>query len=594
MISKIELIKKTMSLSAQQISINYQKSFQLTSELLQKEFNSRGRDYNEIDADNVDLIQSVLGHDYVVNLIQYTLFDKRKYADRLKLAIDDVKKSLFPDVNKSRYFSIDDDRYKFLLENISENNEIISEHKPQQNLTEISECLSKSSNKYLVETLLPNNPGLVNLVKRIPNKKNEFDSFTQKLENKLRLFQKFYPEGKIDLENNFNPAKSLNREQIIDCYLRVYLEIDRFFPVNFLQTNGKKRSAILTMFLIEEILETDAQNILKQKDELFFIKHKLQNIYRFFNYSCNRVLGNAYPQLIPPWLESRTSTDYWKNQKNRTNAVRWLIEKQLKLNSDKINETSVPRKIFAQNGLSYLFNKYYNSVSSALVEAYPEKELWELGNVPLKYWTNENSSRAVQWLVSKKKWQLNELPAKVRLKEFNRKTFSEFGLATMFEKKFNKNIYRAVSAAWPGLFQPWEFGKVSSQYWKNTNNIFHASKWIAIKEGIKEKDILTYIRTEKLTMRIINKYSIGQALKRISNGKIEKLFGSLFWNEHKTYLEEQKILRKIRNQKSRFSKLNIFHILLYGLFVSEVSRTHRRQQRSYKRIAQRISSGYFD
>ncbi len=583
-----------MNLSQQQISKNYQESFQLTSELLQQEFNSRGHDYNEINNENIDLIQSVIGSDFVVGIIQNKPFKKSDYLDVLLIAINEVKKTLFPDVSKKRFFSIDDDRNKFLLENLPEDDEIEAKCPPANSLSEISENLSTSSHKYLIETLLPNNPGLINLVNRVPCARIEFDSYIINLEKKIHLFQQFFPEGKINFDNNINPITPLTNKQIIDCYLKVYLGIERFFPINFLQTNGKKRSAILTQFLINEILESDAGNILKQKDELFFIKHKLQNIYRLFNYSCNRVLGNAYPNLIPPWLESRTSTDYWKNKNNRTNAVRWLIEKQLKLNADKINESAVPRTIFAENGLSYLFNKYYNSVSSALAEAYPENEPWELGNVPNKYWTKENSSKAVRWLVSKKKWQVNELPAKVRLKEFNRKTFSEFGLATMFEKKFNKNIYRAVSAAWPGRFQPWEFGKVSSQYWKSTYNIFHASKWIAITEGIKERDILSSIRTKKLTLRIFNNHSIGQALKRISNGKIEKLFGALFWNEHKIYLEEQKILRKIKNQKSRFSKPGLLHVLLYGLFAKEVSRNHKRQQRSFRRISQRISSGYFE
>jgi len=160
-------------------------------------------------------------------------------------------------------------------------------------------------------------------------------------------------------------------------------------------------------------------------------------------------------------------------------------------------------------------------------------------------------------------------------------------------KKFNKNIYQAVSPAWPGKFQPWELGKVSSHYWNKSTNIFHASKWIADREGIDEQNIIPAIRNSSLTFKVLKKYSIGQALNRISKGNIEKLFSRLFWKEHQAYLEEQLILRKIKMQHNKYSKLDIFRIFLYGMFAGEVTRIHHRQQRAYRRISQRISAGYF-
>lgn len=258
--------------------------------------------------------------------------------------------------------------------------------------------------------------------------------------------------------------------------------------------------------------------------------------------------------------------------------------------TDYLYDTKINRKDFANNGLSFLFNNYYNSVSAALSEAYPDKHPWELGNVPLSYWTDENSLLAVKWLIDKKGWKINELPEKVQNKEFNRKTFSEFGLATLFENKFNKNIYNVVSLAYPDMFFPWEFGKVPSTYWANTKNIFHASQWVANKEGFGVNNITHSIREGELNFRLFEKYSIGRVLKKMSNGKIEQLFSAHFWKEHSAYLDEKRILRKIKNQNKRFTKLNIIRILLYGLFAGEVARTHFRQQRVYRRISQRIST----
>lgn len=582
-----------MLLSQEIISENYQRCFSLTSKLLQNDFNSRGYHFNENDPAIIDLIQSVIGDDRVVQLIKTQPFCDHDYSDSLKIALDEVKRILYPDSRKNRFLSINDEKYHFILENLSLNDQKENFESSESQLNGILKHLSKTANNYLSNKLLTNHPELFRLFCRIPPKNDDLKWLISETERKLQLFQKFYPNGKINIKNNINSEHTLSEQQIIDCYLSVYLGIERFFPVNFLQKNGKRRSAIITRFLIENILETSAEKVLNEKDETFFIKHKLQNIYRFFNYSFNRILSNAYPDLILPWIQSRTSKDYWTNKSNRINAVRWLIEDRLGINQNFINEQKISRGHFAHNGLSYLFNTYYNSVSSALSEAYPEKEPWELGNVSLNYWTKENSARAVQWLVNQKGWRIADLPEKVQCKEFHRKTFSEFGLATLFEKQFNKNIYHAVSAAWPGIFQPWEFGKVSSVYWKKMKNILHASSWIAQKEGFDEQHIIPAIRTKKLTFKVFNKYSIGQALKKESKGNIEKLFAGHFWQEHQTYLVEQKILRKIKNQNNQTTRWNVFRILLYGLFAGEVARNFHRQQRTYRRISQRISARYF-
>ena len=330
----------------------------------------------------------------------------------------------------------------------------------------------------------------------------------------------------------------------------------------------------------------------KQKDETLFIKHKLQNIYRFFNYSFNRALGNAYPNLIHPWLQSRAPADYWENKENRLNAVKWLIEDKLNLQPEFLFKANIRRNDFAKNGLSFLFNSYYNSVSMALAEAYPDKYPWEIGNVPVNYWTEKSSIEAIHWLVNKQKWTVEQLPEKVQNKEFNKKTFSEYGLATLFEKKFNKNIYNAISLAYPNQFFPWEFGKVASKYWTNNQNIYDASKWIAKKEKFEDDKIVHSIIEGKLNFRILEKYSIGRALKKISKGKIEKLFAIYFWKDHSTFLEEQRILRKIKNQNKRFVKMNIFRSILYGFFASTVVKTNLRQQKTYHRISKRISDNY--
>ena len=64
-------------------------------------------------------------------------------------------------------------------------------------------------------------------------------------------------------------------------------------------------------------------------------------------------------------------------------------------------KANINRNDFASNGLSFLFNKYYNSVSAALAEAYPEKFPWEFGNIQLSFWTDENSKQAIHWQIGR-------------------------------------------------------------------------------------------------------------------------------------------------------------------------------------------------
>ena len=437
-------------------------------------------------------------------------------------------------------------------------------------------------------------PGSQSKIIRIPKAQDQIDIFKNNLNRQIYLFQKFYPTGDIKFNNRIDCSKSLTKNQIVNIYLNVYLGIEKFFPKNFLQNNTNKRSAILVRFLVEEILESDPQQILKQKDETLFIKHKLQNVYRQFNYSFNRVLGNAFSEIIYPWIASRVSAEFWQEKVNRMQAVQWLVEEKLEFNKNRLYEAQINRQDFSRNGLSFLYNNYYNSVSAALEEAYPEKNAWEFGSVPFTFWNDENSCNAIKWLIIQKGWKIEDLPLKYQTKELHRKTFSEFGLATLFEKKFNKNIYKAISFAFPDQFYPWEFGKVSSAHWTNVWNIFQASKWLAAKEGIEEHNIVQSVHSGDLSPKLFSKYSIGKALKSKCNNRIEHLFGLWFWKEHSTYLDEKRILKKIKKQNRKFIKMNVVKTVLYGLFAAEVLKNHHHQQRLYRRIQKRITTNSYE
>lgn len=586
-----------MLLSASQVSKNYSECYRLTASLLKQKFLRRGFDADPGHPEFIELCQSVIGHENVVLLLQTKNFIPADYQPVLEKAIDEVKRIFFPDICKKRFISLDTLESDSLAyqEEWATDPEPVAFPEEKEMAERLRKILSVESFEYFKNHLLPRLTDLdysLQYLLQSP-RLNADASSSAKIEKKIRLLRQFYPDGNIVFIGTVDGLGDLSDQQIIHIFLNMYLGLERAFPVNFLQRDGINRSALLVRFLIENILNTRPETILEQKDETFFIRHKLQNVYRFFNYSANRVLRNAYPALIPPWLHSRSSARYWEEPQKRIEAIRWLVEQRLKLPVETLYKCPLSKDQFARHGLSYMFNQYYNSVSRALSEAYPHLEPWEIGKVPFEYWNEENTIRALRWMVERKGWQVDELPAKVRSREFNRKTFSEFGLATLFEKKFAKNIYRAISSAYPGRFEPWELGKVPSEYWTSPQNIYNASKWIAEQEGIEEHEIIPAIRRKRLTATVLSKYSIGAALKKICRGSIETIFAPFFWREQRFFLQEHKLLRKISILKNSERKTNLLHFLLYGLFHYDVHENSLQNIRRYDRIAHRIQRRSF-
>jgi len=554
--------------------------------------NGRGYNPDPLHPEFIDLVQSVLGHEPVVRLIQHTVFSRRTYRPQLLRSIDQVKKELFPDLGKHRFTHLLPEQPA--PEEPEENGRTENQpfFQPDENaiLHYLRQHLPEPSYDYFRGKLLPNLPGGLTALRKNFSNPHHFQrrSNLHSVAQKIEMIRRFFPNGILPDWQKLSAKSRLDEIDITNLYLLVYLEIEPKFPSHFLRRNGRRRAAILTRFLLEKILNTTPEKILREKDELFFVRHKLKNVYRYFHYSTNRVLGNAYPDLIPPWLNSRIKSNFWDDQKNRIAAIHWLVENRLGYRPEAIYRMPLNKRSFAENGLSYMFNRYYNSVPRALRAAYPDLKLWELGNTPHSYWTTEHAAEAVRWLVNKKGWRPEELPQKVRTKEFTRKTFSEHGLATLFEKKFHKNIFQAVNAAWPNRFKPWQFGKVPTDYWCDERNIFEASQWIAEREGYTGTKIVSAIRNRELTFEIFSKYSIGSVLRKISRGQIEKIFTPLFWAEYLNFLQERMLLRKIKQQKTTLRKTNFLYLLLYGFFFRTVQQSSTELDARYERIARRI------
>ena len=581
-----------MKLSREEISKNYFEALKLASKLIHQTRRQKGYSQNLSPALISELTQTATGSETVVELIQTQRYNTEIYKPFLLEAIDQCKKQFFPDVKKHRFISLSQTEFEISTEELQEPEQpagIFLDNSASLILHHLKSNLNASDFNYINQILQKREMNITCLLRAL-NINSEFnDSPDYKIiSQKINLLRKLYPTGHVINTTKIDARQKLSKNIIINCYKNVYLGIDRTFPTIFLKRDAEQRAAILTKYLVEKILDIGPGDVLEKEDETFFIRHKLQNVYRLFNYSVNRVLGNAYPEVIHPWFSSRIPGNYWENESNRIQAIKWLIEDKLKIIPDKLFAYSVSRKNFAENGLSYMFNQYYNSVSRALNEAYPNLNLWEIGPVPLQYWHDYNAKKAVHWLIQKNHWEITDLPKLVSEKKLNRKTFSRFGLATLFEKKFNKNIYQAVNLAYPGKFEPWQFGKVSTSYWKDKSNLHRASHWIAIREGVDSHNVPAAIREGKLGLHSLKKYSFGNALKKISSGKLEHLFAPFIWKEHAQYLDDQRIMNKlqflIRKEKHR---RHLGFYLLYGFFAPNMHLISDTYVEQYERMIKR-------
>lgn len=614
-----------MPRSEKQLLENYKACYNHISKLLEQQFRQKGLEFDKTRTDSKDLIYTVLGHHQVAGQLSAAKYRRDKMETIIIDCINEVYKLFYPDVKRRGFVSIDAIQWD-LQELISDAEEPVLEpdstafagrSNPPSQLTagiwsfkgdevknhQMLSLGDENKNRQRLQKCQTDTPVLYRrylqeIIKRCPwinetklsgllGSMEKLDS--QKIKAKLKLTMELYPDGNIANTAELDASQKLSAAEIINCYKNVYLGLDSGFPKYFLQRDAEYRSKIIIRFLVNNILKKDVQSVYQEIDDTFFIRHKVLNIFRYFNYSANRTLMNAFPREIRPWLSTKIPLKYWKNKENRAAAVRWLVEQKLNCDLRNLKKSKLKRAHFYENGLSFLFNRYYNSVAKALAEAYPHLHPWQLGNVPLKFWTDEKAAMAIRWIVQQKNWNKDTLPDKIKKKEFSSSTFSEYGLTTLFNRKFNKNFFAVLNCAWPGEFNLWEVGRVKAAFWQKRKNIFHISAWVAKQEGIEKKAIAKALKQKELDIEVLKKHSFGAALHKICQGKVERLFAPFIWQEHEKNMTAYRNLQRIKQfiEKEKI-KNNLRNLLLYGLFVGFVRRSNNEYAFRLERIARRM------
>lgn len=252
-----------------------------------------------------------------------------------------------------------------------------------------------------------------------------------------------------------------------------------------------------------------------------FEKFKLIGMLNILKLTPYKMLELVYPNRFNFWRFK-----YMKYQSysidDKIFAVRWLIDDRLKLDKDTVCN-SISYKLFKDNGLDGLIRNSDN-IFSLLELAYPGKyKPWELSSLLINYWTNETSSDAIRWLIEEKlKWTRDEV-----CKNFRIKLLSEYRLSFIAEL-FNSNTFNIINNAYPGVYKPWEFSRVSKDYWNN-ETIRDTVKWL-IEEKLKwtREDICT-----KLSHQLFRDHKLSSILEFPGFTTLFSIIDIVYPNEYK-------------------------------------------------------------
>jgi len=225
-----------------------------------------------------------------------------------------------------------------------------------------------------------------------------------------------------------------------------------------------KRSSFLPSYLANVLLESAGLESMKSPGK----SRKKNNFENLTPVEVFQLLLTGKIKQFPSGTWNQPNA-----QEYAAEIIRYLIEKILNWSDDDIKK-NLSTKVFYQYKLGGLFTLFNNSTFRVINTAYPGRfKEWDLRNVPIKFWSTENSIKAVKWLIEEKlKWSEEDIKTKISCAIFKKN-----GLERLLYYFFKNSPYQAINAAYPGKFKPWELPKTPLHYWTKENKI-KAVKWL--------------------------------------------------------------------------------------------------------------------
>lgn len=142
------------------------------------------------------------------------------------------------------------------------------------------------------------------------------------------------------------------------------------FPNGYWRQPGvETECANITKYFIENILRREDKEIREKTNEMIFRKYHLSGMLEYvFGRSPFLAIDNAYPGRYRVWELTCTPKHFWEEEKNRNDALSWLLDK-----TGKIKISELTNKDFLKNGLGGLMDyltskKVYKKMDRSLVE----------------------------------------------------------------------------------------------------------------------------------------------------------------------------------------------------------------------------------
>lgn len=232
------------------------------------------------------------------------------------------------------------------------------------------------------------------------------------------------------------------------------------------------------LFLFNEVLQWDKNDILENLDHNIFKKYRLTGaVGILFNHSPYDFINYVFPDLnIKPWELKNTPLGFW-NEDNLVSCIKYIVLSN-GWNREEILH-NIHSKALMDAGLGKImmgFRRQKSAKSDAeesrvydLIKlAFPEHDykVWELNRN--HKWNDEDRVSAIKWLVEEKlNWNYEECRYNLRLRHFR-----ENGIYSV-SAHFGQSVYRAMKSAYPELdWNELKSSRISSRNMKDARGRF--------------------------------------------------------------------------------------------------------------------------
>lgn len=278
--------------------------------------------------------------------------------------------------------------------------------------------------------------------------------------------------------------KKLSYWTPVEIYQHILLGKEKSFPRGFfLYDVDHTATKEIVRYFISVIMRYETrEDILIKIRKQDFAENKLAGLLAImYNSSPSEAAIEAFPELkMNLWEFHETKNNYWTGENGKEHgkeAVHWLFYEKLGLKDEDI-PGHFSWVVFEENRLAGAVKRAFNiSLQECAAYCFPGlfPEWALLKHVPNNYWTEEKGIYALKWTIEVKLHLKRDEIVSVYGREF----MKEHNLYGMIQRCFNSDIYRAIEAAYPGEFKPWEF-HVSSGFWTKENSIL-AMEWLIDK-----------------------------------------------------------------------------------------------------------------